>query len=187
MNSGYTIVFETTIPQGKLTIRYPVMDDIHQTLDYINALSKEQTFIRHQGERISLKEETIFLRSQLEKVQNKTGVILFAFLDNTLVGICNIECKNMTESHQGVLGISIAANFRGLGIGKFLMKNTINEARKRLSQLRMISLGIFEGNTVAKTMYEQLGFKEYGRLPNGIHYKNSYIDHILMYKTIDQS
>ncbi len=38
-------------------IRYPNHNDIFQLLQYINDLSAEKTFIRFQGEQLSLEEE----------------------------------------------------------------------------------------------------------------------------------
>jgi hypothetical protein len=60
------IVFEGLSSKGnKIIIRYPVKGDVEQMRDYINSLSKEQTFIRFQGEKISLGDETKYLNRQL--------------------------------------------------------------------------------------------------------------------------
>lgn len=40
-----------------------------------------------------------------------------------------------------------------------------------MPQLRIVTLGIFDSNLIAKSMYEKFGFKEHGRLPKGVLYK----------------
>jgi RimJ/RimL family protein N-acetyltransferase len=179
------IVFEGLSSKGnKIIIRYPVKGDVEQMRDYINSLSKEQTFIRFQGEQVTLGHETKYLNRQLKRIVKKTTVELFVFCNNKLIGISSIDMKDKTESHEGVFGISIANEYRGEGIGKIFMKMVLEEAERHMPQLRIITLGIFGGNVIAKSMYEKFGFKEYGRLPKGVLHKGKYVDHIYMYKNI---
>lgn len=179
------VVFEGSSSKGsKIIIRYPAKDDVGQMRDYINTLSKEQTFIRFQGEKVSLGHETKYLNDQIKRIIKKTTVELFVFCNNKLIGISSIDMKDKTESHEGVFGLSIAKEYRGEGIGTILMKIVLEEAERHMPQLKIVTLGIFDGNLIAKDMYEKFGFKEYGRLPKGILYKGKYIDHIYMYKNI---
>ena len=64
------------------------------------------------------------------------------------------------------------------------MKLTLEEAEKNLPELRLVTLGVFEINTLAREMYMKFGFQEYGRLPEGSQYKDQYVDDIYMYKKI---
>ena len=179
------VVFEGLSSKGnKITVRYPARSDAEQMRDYINTLSKEQTFIRFQGEKVSLGDETKFLNNQLRRIVKKTTVMLLVFCNNKLIGISSIDMKDKTESHEGVFGISIINEFRGEGIGTILMRLVLEEAERNIPQLRIVTLGIFDGNVKAKSMYEKFGFKEYGRLPKGVLHKGKYIDHIYMYKNI---
>lgn len=179
------IVFEGLSDKGnKIMVRYPTKGDAQMMRDYINTLSKEQTFIRFQGEKVSLGHETRYLKKQLKRIIKKTTVELLVFCNNKLIGISSIDMRDKTESHEGVFGISLAKEYRGEGIGKKFMQLVLEEAEKNISQLRIVTLGVFGDNPLAKSMYEKFGFKEYGRLPGGILHKGEYIDHIYMYKNI---
>lgn len=152
--------------------------------EYINTLSKERTFIRYQGEEVSLEEETKYLNSQLEKISQKCAVLLLVFCEGKLIGISGIDMKDKIEKHIGVFGISVAKDFRGEGIGSKLMELVIEEVEKNLTGLEIITLGVFSNNDLAKKMYQRFGFVEYGSLPKGIKLEKEYADHIYMYKVL---
>lgn len=179
------IVFKGKTNKGnKILIRYPTKKDVHILRDYINALSKEQTFIMFQGEQISLKEETEYLNKQIEKIGKNKAVKLLVFNKNKLIGVSDIIMQDKASDHIGAFGITVVKEFRNQGIGKLLMKLVLEEAKKKIKDLRIISLGIFSGNKTASKMYEKFGFKEYGKLPKGLKYKDRYVDHIYLYKNI---
>ena len=162
------IVFEGLSKKGnKIIIGYPTKDDAQACCDYINSLSKEKTFIRFQGEQVSLESESKYLNTQLEKIAKKQGVTLLAFCNNKLIGNSGIDMKDKTESHEGVFGISIAKEYRGEGIGKKFMQLVLEEAEKNIPQLRVITLGVFGDNRLAKSIYEKFGFKDTGILDDG--------------------
>ena len=50
--------------------------------------------------------------------------------------------------------------------------------------LNTVILEVFEPNRNAYRLYQKLGFVEYGHLPEGLSYKNSFVDSLLMYKKI---
>ncbi len=178
-------VFQGKSDSGKeIIIRYPTKADLNAMWEFINALSKEKTFIRFQGEEISLEEEEKFLNSHLKKIAQKESVQLLVFFKGEIIGISDIVMKDKIEKHLGVFGIIIAKNFRGQGIGKILMEKVIDEARKNLPQLEIIKLNVFANNDLAKSMYKKFGFVEYGLLPHGIKLENGYADDVLMYKVV---
>ena len=148
--------------------------------EYINTLSKEKTFIRFQGEKISLKEETVYLDTMLKKIEAKKAVKILAFCEKELIGICDVNIQDKTERHIGLFGITIKKEWRNKGIGKKLMDLTINEARNNLKGLQLIILGVFANNPKAIKMYHRFGFKKYGLLPNGVYLQDKLVDHINM-------
>lgn len=169
-----------------LLFRYPSEEDVEVMRDYINALSKERTYIRFQGEQVSLEDEKEYLKHQLEKIEKREAVVLLVFADQRLVGISSIEMQDKIEGHIGVLGISIAKDYRGEGIGFLLMKYILEEAAKKLKNLEMVTLYVFSNNAIAKKMYDKMGFIEYGLLPKGVKLANEYADQILMYKVMQR-
>lgn len=91
--------------------------------------------------------------------------------------------KDKAEKHVGTFGITMAKDFRNKGIGTTLMELVLEEAKK-LKDLKIITLGVFGNNPIAKNLYKKLGFVEYGYLPKGIVHKGKFVDHIYMYKEI---
>ncbi len=170
--------------EGKIVFRYPTKKDLRAMWEYINTLSQERTFIRFQGENISLEEEEKYLNSLLEKIAKKQAVQLLAVCGGEIVGISDVVMKDKTEKHLGIFGITIAKNTRGQGIGTRLMEMIIDEARRNLPQLEILVLDVFANNDLAKSMYKKFGFVEYGLLLNGIKLENGYADDVLMYKVV---
>ena len=184
MNKG--VVLQKKLEGKNLVIRYPKDGDAPSLLKYINLLSKKKTFIRFQGEQLSLEEESEYLKSLLEKIKKNDAVQLSVFVDGELVGVSAITMKDKVEKHIGVFGISVAKEYRGKGIGKLLMNSLFKEAGKRLGLLEMVTLSVFANNTLAVSMYEKFGFVKYGKLPKGIIYnKGKYVDDLLMYKPVE--
>lgn len=167
-----------------LVIRYPQDSDVEALLKYINSLSRERTFIRFQGEQLTLNEEGKYLKNLLLKIKKDQAVQLLVFADNMLVGVSAVSMKDKVQRHIGVFGISIAKNYRGKGVGKLLMDTVFKESKKNLVQLKIIILDVYANNALALSMYEKFGFIKYGKLPKGIIYKDKHIDDILMYKPL---
>lgn len=176
------IVYKGRLATGlDIVVRYPQATDLMAMWRYINILSKEKTYITFQGEKISLKHEREYLKGQLEKIEKKESAQLLLFTGKKLAGISSIDLNNRIQAHVGVFGITILKEFRGIGFGKLLMKLVLNEAKK-LPKLKIVTLQVFAENGKAVKMYEDFGFKEYGRLPEGNLYKGKLVDDILMYK-----
>jgi RimJ/RimL family protein N-acetyltransferase len=169
---------------GEVILRYPQPGDASALLEYINTVSREQTFISFQGEQLTLEQEEAWLRDRLAEIAAGTNVTLSAWSGDRVIGTTGIGLKPLAERHIGVFGISVAADFRGLGIGTKMMESVIAEAETHLSGLRIIELSVFANNELAYRLYQKQGFVEFGRLPGGILRRGEFVDHILMYKTV---
>ncbi len=182
------IVYQGTSRKGRsFIIRYPKADDALAMQNYINSLSREQTFIRMQGEQMTLEEEQQYLTRQLEKINNHQAVNLLVFSDQQLIGIAGIDMRDKVERHIGGFGISIAQEFRGEGLGTVLMEVILKEAQQQLPQLKIVHLQVYSNNPLAINLYKEFGFTEYGRLPKGIQYRDQFVDSIWMYKDIGET
>ena len=180
-----TIVYRGKTKKGKdIIVRYPTIEDLPELLRYINELSREQTFIRFQGELLTEEEEKKYLADFIKKIQKGEGVKLLAFHKNQLVGVSDIYLEDKVSQHVGVFGITVAKDYRGEGVGKLLMTLVEQEAKKNMTKLKIIQLGVFGNNPTACFMYERFGFKKYGKLPKGVKHRNEFVDHIYMYKEI---
>ncbi|MDP2930558.1 MAG: GNAT family N-acetyltransferase [bacterium] len=180
------IVFTGKTKKNKqIIIRYAKKQDVRLMTDYMNALSKEKTFISFQGERLSFKKEKKYLDSFLVQMKKNEAVKLLVFHSKGLVGMADVRLKDRNTNHVGGFGLTVAKNFRDEGIGKLLMKLTLEEAKKNIRKLRIIDLSVFANNTIARRMYQKrFGFKEYGCLPGGIKRRGKFVDLISMYKKV---
>ena len=168
----------------EIVVRYPKKDDVEELRKYINTLSKECTFIRFQGEQLTLKEEKKYLDNFLEKIEKNLAVKLLVFTGSKLIAVSDINPSDKIESHIGTFGITVATEYRNQGIGKILTELVLDEAKKNLKDLRIVILGVFANNPIAKIMYGKFGFVEYGNLPEGVKHKDKYVNHLYMYKKI---
>lgn len=179
------IVDKFQLEDGReVTFRNPQDGDAPLMLDYINTLSKEKTFIRFQGEQLTLDFEKERLESLLKKIEKKVAVQILAFCNANLMGISEIIMQEGATKHTATFGITLAKEFRNLGIGKKLMQAVLDEAIKNLVGLKLIVLGVFSDNIVAQKMYEDFGFVKYGSLPEGVMHKDHFDDHIYMFKKV---
>ena len=101
-----------------------------------------------------------------------------------MIGISGIDLRDKVEKHVGLFGITIAKEFRGKGLGTKFMGMNIDEATKNLPDLEIIILAVYGENDLARKMYQNFGFREYGMLPKGLKRESGYSDHVFMYKTV---
>jgi ribosomal protein S18 acetylase RimI-like enzyme len=178
-------VVEGRSRQGKsILIRSLQQNDAEALCRYINTLSQERTFVRFQGEQLTLEGETAYLNGQLQRMEKNQAVQLVAFCEGTVVGVADVNMKDLVEKHVGAFGISIAKTYRGEGIGSLLMETVLKEAVANIPHLRIIMLEVFSDNTLAIAWYKKVGFVEYGRLPEGILHNNAYVDTVYMYRKV---
>lgn len=184
MYKSNNVVYCDNIGNLEVVIRYPQNGDVEAMLKYINAISKEKTYITWQGEEISLKHEQKYLNKQLKRIKKNETVQLLLFINGELSGISAIDLGERIKSHVGVFGITIAQKYRRKGFGKLLMKLTLEEAYKNLVKLKIVTLEVFAENEKAIKMYKDFGFIKYGKLPKGNLYKGKLVDDIQMYKNV---
>ncbi|KKR31632.1 MAG: GCN5-related N-acetyltransferase [Candidatus Gottesmanbacteria bacterium GW2011_GWC2_39_8] len=185
MTNSEKTIFEGISNKGtKYIIRYPIIEDLTEMHRFINEISREKTYVRFQGEEITLEEEKDFLTGELTKIEKRLSVQLAVFIGNKLIGVSGIDMQDKTSKHVGVFGIMLGKEYRNEGIGKILMQKVLEEAEKEIPTLKIITLSCHGDNVKAETMYEKFGFKVYGNLPGGIVRGAKYVDHIYMYKII---
>ncbi len=148
--------------------------------DFINSLIKEDAQIL-MNKKFSLKEEKSWLEEQLKKIKNRKTVFLAAECDDKIVGTTGIDSSIGRQNHVGNFGITIRNNYRGIGLGKYLMKEIIKLAKKELQpKPKIIRLAVFPTNKPAISLYKKFGFKKVAKIPEQIQYRGKLIDEIIM-------
>lgn len=164
-----------------IVYRYPKISDAEKLMEFMNALSSEETYIRMQGRQLTLKEEQEYLADFIKNIEENKAVKLFAFIGDELVGVADVKLDFGAMAHVGVFGIVLKKEYRNQGIGSALLKKTLLEAKQKLKKLEIVTLGVFSDNERGIHLYKKVGFTQYGSLPNGVIRKGKYSDHIDMY------
>lgn len=183
MTSESNITTFITKSGKEAIIRMSRLEDAAQLLDFINTISLEDTYIRFSGEQQSLEEEQAYLQSEIASIERGDSVKLFCYVEGELAGNCDIHRDTALltrRRHVGILGLIVAKKFRGEGIGRMLINTTIDEARKNISELSIVKLDCFSINEPAIRLYTSVGFKEVGRFPGVLKYKDSFVDEVVM-------
>jgi len=156
------------------------LKDANRFLDFINSLIKEEAQLLWK-KKISLKEERVWLKGQLEEVKNKKKVYLVTEHNNVIVGSTEVGAGIERTDHMGVLHIAIRNGYRGMGLGKYLMESIIKLAKRRL-KIKIIRIFVFATNKPAIGLYKNCGFKIVARVPKQFQYKGKLVDEIIMMK-----
>ena len=83
--------------------------------------------------------------------------------------------------HTMMLGIIVAAEYQGIGVGTMLME-AIKTLAMRL-HLSSVWLSVFDGNTPAERLYRRAGFVECGKLPGWL--QEGYVNETYMTLKLD--
>lgn len=102
--------------------------------------------------------------------ESDDALLLVCDIDGELAGICSLNCAGLKKSkvrHRADVGISIISKFWGRGLGAIMM-NALEKQAKVIGITQM-ELEFIEGNDRARGLYERLGYRVTGELPNAIH------------------
>ena len=107
--------------------------------------------------------------------------VIGAFANGRLVGTAGYFRRAEAKSrHKGrVWGVFVLPAFRGLGLGRMLMRELIAEAKK-ISGLEQLDLAVGAAQKAARQLYESLGFSKYGCEARALKIGAGYVDEDLM-------
>jgi len=168
-------------------LRLLVESDVESSLKYINTISAEDTFISFSGEHLSIEDEREYVLNGVKALKNGDELHLVAIFENQIVAVCDARrdlSLKKRSAHIAQLGLTVAKDFRGEGLGKKMMTQTIELIPEYLPDIKLLKLSVFTENTAAIALYNKLGFRQYGLLTGGVYYRGQYIDHILMYRSL---
>jgi ribosomal protein S18 acetylase RimI-like enzyme len=140
-------------------------DDTKELLRFINALVKEGACILY-DKRFTLKEEEKWKEGRLKAQKDKGGYILVARVDGKLAADTGCTRGQFKEDGNACLGVAVAKEFRGLGLGEALLKLNLKTCKKFFgSKPKNIWLSVFATNRAAYGLYRKLKFKEFAVFP----------------------
>ncbi len=148
---------------------------------FTNSLVEEEAMILV-GTKKSKKDRADWLKGKISKVKKHKVVYLIAECNGEIVGTCNVELCRERMNHITGLGIGVKKNFRGVGLGKYLMESIIKMAKTDLKPSpKIIELEVYECNKPAIALYKKIGFKQVAKVPNRMQYKGKLVTEIIMH------
>lgn len=105
--------------------------------------------------------------TQVEQLcQSLNTLILVALADEEIIGLASIKGEEGSNtSHIGEVGISVARDYWGIGLGQLLIGELITWA-EALGNLKRLELRVQIRNERAVHLYQKLGFEIEGTLKN---------------------
>lgn len=127
----------------------------HAALD---SVARESNFLRSDGAP-PIEAVAAFVQQNIE---NQNPQFVAADDQMQVIGWCDIvRARGRHESHVGELGMGVVADFRGRGIGRQLLVDTV--AAADASGFLRIELSVHSDNPVAAALYRAFGFVDEGR------------------------
>ena len=135
----------------------------------VTAVARERTFLLA-TEGFTL-EQT---RGYLAHLQANGGVALVAVQDARVVGWLDIATGDLEGlTHCGRLGMGLAPDARGQGLGRALIERGLDAA---FASFERVELEVLASNTRAERLYRNCGFVEEGRRRRARHIDGAYDD-----------
>ncbi|MCR5625486.1 MAG: GNAT family N-acetyltransferase [Lachnospiraceae bacterium] len=126
-----------------------------------------------QEEMLDLESGADFFASQsYTGVAEWNGIILGLYiLHPNNVGRCGHICN---------ASYAVSSEARGQHIGKKLVEDCLEKAKEHGFKILQFN-AVVESNTVARALYERLGFKQLGTIPGGFRMKDGHYENICPY------
>ena len=154
---------------------------------YINSLIKERNNFVTFKKLKTIGDEKSWIKNTLKLVESKKMVIRIAECKDKIIAEAAVMLLSERRDHIGELGISVIKNYRGIGVGKYLISKIIDLAFKELCpKPEIIKLSTVPKNKKAISFYKKLGFKKVAIIPDQIKMGNKILDEtiMLLYKNI---
>jgi ribosomal protein S18 acetylase RimI-like enzyme len=125
-------------------------------------------------------ETDAWLDDVLAAVRAGDGALVLALVNGTVEAMGTwLREKPQVFRHSAVIGKVMAhPGARGLGLGRRVVTALIDNARQ--ADLELLTLGVRGNNHGTIQLYEELGFTEWGRLPNRIEVGDDRFDDVQM-------
>jgi len=115
-----------------------------------------------------------------DMARSDNSLFLVAESSGQIIGQLTLDGgKRRNVRHAATLGITVAREWRGQGIGRRLMEHAIEWARTG-GVLTRIELHVFVRNTHAIRLYESCGFEHEGRRRRAARRDGVYVDDLVM-------
>lgn len=153
-------------------------DGARELQGFINSFIREGSFLLY-DRKTSLAEEMKWKKAKLADYRKGNGQVLIARINGKIAGTSDARREPFKGRDNVCLGIAIASDYRGLGLGEALLRLNIESVRRR-QKPRNIYLSVQSPNRPARALYRKLGFREFAVFPKWLKQDGKYVDHIFM-------
>ena len=168
----------------EIIIRSAEENDAESLIDYLKITAAETPFLIREPDEITLsaEQEKAFIKA---KKDSENELLLIAEIGGRHIGNCSLMSIGGYKRyrHRCDIAIALYKEYCGLGIGKAMLEVVLDIAEK--AGYEQAELEVIADNKPAIALYEKLGFKIYGTLPDNMKYADgSYADAYWMMKKI---
>jgi RimJ/RimL family protein N-acetyltransferase len=161
-------------------IREASMDDAEELRRYACTLFAEELPGLYRRPDPTIEQERVFIASYLHPANS---TLLVAEADGLIVGILGLEGRTLAQdAHNGSIGISVARDYRGRGVGTRLIGRVLEWAP--LHGVRRVEVEAFANNPDAIRLYERLGFEPEGVRRDAVEVDGRFVDVVFLAKRI---
>lgn len=172
--------FEFLLRDGrKAIIRSPREEDAQAVIDYMYVTACDTEFVIRYPEECS--KYTLDVEMDLFRHMNSSNsrAMLLCLVDDIVAGCCEISWSTSLKiRHRADLAIAVVKDYWGLGIGTRMFQELIRIAEEN-EYITQLELDFIEGNTRARSFYENFGFRITGVKPDAIRLKDGTMRNII--------
>lgn len=155
-------------------------EEAKMLVDYLKTVCGETRFLLVNPDEVKYTTE-----GELEFIkgmnQSEEKMLILAFVDGVYAGNCSFNRIGTSRrmKHRADIGIALFQKYTGFGLGRLMMERMI--AKIKELGYEQAELTVVGGNDRAYHLYESVGFKECGRIPDANKYDDgTYSDDIHM-------
>ncbi len=161
-----------------LDIQEAKPENAEEILNLLKQIGSETDFLLldETGLHKTLEEEKAFLEKANTSITTK---FFIGLVNGKVVADCGIMGHHTKKTKHNVdLGISVLKDFWHKGVGRHMLEHTINYARIT-AEIKNIYLEVRADNLNAIKLYESLGFKKVGTMPDKVFSNGKYFDELI--------
>jgi RimJ/RimL family protein N-acetyltransferase len=118
-------------------------------------------------------------RRRLTKTWDDGQAVIVALHGDRVVGELSISREeHPVTRHVASIGMMVAPEWRGRGVGTALMTEAVRWARE--AHVEKLALSVYPDNQAARALYRKFGFEEEGRLTGHSKKRIGYLDEVVM-------
>ena len=150
---------------AEAVLRSPRIEDAAMMIEQLRQMTGETDFLLRAPEEVTMtvEQEERFIQSIN---QSNNSWMIMCEVEGQYAGNCHLQLmtNRVKVRHRGSVAIGLSRAFWGMGIGTLMFEQMIRIARENGAQ--QLELAVIEGNQRGLALYEKMGFRQYGVLPN---------------------